>query len=250
MKWLIKETKGADPERNMAIDRELLISLATEQQVILHFYDWTVPCATYGYFLNPDLYINSNVSKNKLSLIKRPTGGGVIFHLWDFTFSLLIPVTHGLFSINTRDSYRNINCLIIQVLKKIIGSSSGLTLLQEELQTFNAYSSFFCMAQPSLQDIMLNGVKIGGGAQRRTKHGFLHQGTLSLSFPDFDFLSEVILPHLEIENAMQHYAGALLPMGHTQKEMDDFKKQLKESLKESLGFMDEMVLMDENGQFS
>jgi lipoate-protein ligase A len=49
------------------------------------------------------------------------------------------------------------------------------------------------MAKPTKYDVMWEGKKVGGGAQRRTKYGFLHQGTISLGRPDEEFLSGILL---------------------------------------------------------
>jgi lipoate-protein ligase A len=49
------------------------------------------------------------------------------------------------------------------------------------------------MARPTKYDVMLQGRKIAGAAQRKTKAGFLHQGTIALLCPDPELLGAVEL---------------------------------------------------------
>jgi lipoate-protein ligase A len=73
-------------------------------------------------------------------------------------------------------------------------------------------------------------MKLAGAAQRRTKLGFLHQGTISLAFPQVDLLQEVLLSNVEIVRAMETYTFA--PLGRVerveiiQKARGDLKEML------------------------
>ncbi len=76
----------------MACDSELLHQLAGNSRPILHLYDWASDSLTYGYFVNPAEYLNlSLLDKWRLSIARRPTGGGLLFHTCDLAFSLSYP---------------------------------------------------------------------------------------------------------------------------------------------------------------
>lgn len=95
------------------------------------------------------------------------------------------------------------------------------------------------MAKPTRYDVVHQGVKIAGAAQRRTKRGFLHQGTISLGFPEEKWLREILLSQESVFSAMASYSFA--PLGKTysqemlqetrqavaQKLTDAFRKRLK-----------------------
>lgn len=194
MKWKIIDTGKATAKENMAIDYAFLRDLPNIQQPILHLYDWEGESATFGHFLDPYKYLDRNAVKNQgLQLAKRPTGGGIIFHLTDFAYSLLIPASHPNYSVNTLQNYAFVNNIIAKVMQKFLGTNEVPNLLQSEPQISNPYAKHFCMAQPTQYDVMWGGKKIGGGAQRRTKYGFLHQGTISLIKPDLGFLENVLI---------------------------------------------------------
>ena len=71
------------------------------------------------------------------------------------------------------------------------------------------------MADPTVYDVMVDGKKVVGGAQRRTKHGFLHQGSISLGVPDLHFLRSVLknaaVADLMRENSYPLAGPELLP---------------------------------------
>lgn len=207
--WRILDTGTADAEKNMAIDRELLQQLTIESQPILHLYDWKGPSATYGYFVNPFNYFDpAGVKRHRLRLAKRPTGGGIVFHLWDVAFSVLIPSQHPQFSFNTLDNYAFINRAVSEAIRAWRGVEPQL--LYRSSEACNEPCSQFCMAMPVQYDVMIDSRKVGGGAQRRTRHGFLHQGTISLLEPDISLLRELFLPGISVVDAIAANSYALM----------------------------------------
>ncbi len=58
------------------------------------------------------------------------------------------------------------------------------------------------MAHPTKFDIMLDGRKVGGAAQRRTKHGLLHQGSICLTNVPEDCLAEVLVSGSQVAQSM------------------------------------------------
>ena len=83
------------------------------------------------------------------------------------------------------------------------------------------------MARPTIYDVVYNGLKIAGAAQRRTKKGYLHQGTISLASPDLGLLNEILLSKEEITGAMEAYSFAPCK---TQDELRKAKIDLQELL--------------------
>jgi lipoate-protein ligase A len=192
----------------MSTDANLLSTL---EMPTLHFYDWQKPSATYGHFI--DLREHFDVSKIVsfgVSLARRPTGGGIVFHIWDLAFSFLLPVDHPAFSENTLENYRFVNEVVLEVVQEYL-SLNNLSLISGPAAALGPNCNHFCMARPTIYDVVHNGLKIAGAAQRRTKKGYLHQGTISLAAPDLELLREVLLSNTEISAAMTAYSFA--PLG-------------------------------------
>jgi lipoate---protein ligase len=230
-KWTILDTGRANAVENMAIDAKLLESMKnqTAAQPTLHFYEWTAKSVTYGLFIEPSALLNMDqVKKESLQLAQRPTGGGVIFHLSDFAFSLLIPQTHHAYSINPLNNYAFVNELVIEVIKRFSGKAAAPYLLSNEAQIPKSSPlSHFCMAKPTKFDVMLHGRKVGGGAQRRTRFGILHQGTISLSFPPESLLRN-LLRDPQVLNAMLEHTFPLLSGMPSTNEIEEARQQIRD----------------------
>jgi len=226
VKWTIIDTGVSSAERNMEIDGELLEGLVNETSPILHLYSWDAPSATYGHFIDPYTFLNvETVRKRGLDLARRPTGGGIIFHTTDFAFSLLVPATHSEYSINTLDNYAFVNALVIAIVRRFMNQTHLCTLLPEEPLPLHPHSRNFCMAKPTKFDVMLDGRKVGGGAQRRTKHGYLHQGSISLAMPEASFLESLVIP--EVLEEMQKNTYALLGSSVGDQKLSEARQELR-----------------------
>lgn len=228
MAWNVLETKAASAEENMQMDAKLLENLEGQERPILHLYEWEKPSATFGYFVKPEELLDlAEAEKNGLDLARRPTGGGVVFHLWDLAFSVLVPAKSELFSTNTLDNYNLVNRVVKDVVKEFIGISDEIGLIPDDAPYQDQTCTHFCMARPTKYDVMLQGRKIAGAAQRKTKDGFLHQGTIALLRPDEKLLSAV-LPSAAVREAMMQNTFPLLS---EQKSLKEGRKQLCEQLK-------------------
>lgn len=195
---------------NMQADIQLLESLESNPRKIVHLYSWVAPSATYGYFLDPDRYFNADSIKNKtIQIARRPTGGGIIFHHCDLAFSVLIPSCHPSYSINTLENYAVVNNAVAEAIQSYL-KGEKLDLLQQELKPCSAHLCHFCMAHPTKYDVLLEGRKVAGGAQRRTKYGLLHQGTISLYLPQKNYLKNVLLTSQDVAETMEKYSWPLL----------------------------------------
>jgi lipoate-protein ligase A len=233
MSWKIIDTGPEKAKVIMQKDQDLLASIQDQKDPILHFYEWNGASATYGYFVDPaDFFCIEAVEKAGLSLARRPTGGGIIFHLWDFAFSALVPSSHERFSENTMENYAFINQAVLQVVQDFLGVQGELELTPTDAALLGKGCERFCMAKPTRYDVMWHGKKIAGAAQRKTKHGFLHQGSISLVMPSLEFLRSVLRPELSVLDAMATFTSPLLGAGRIGEEKAVF--QAKEKIKELL----------------
>lgn len=231
MNWQILNTGRASAERNMELDRQLLLKLDAQGPAILRFYDWTGDSATYGYFTTPSKFLKEDaIQHNQLQLARRPTGGGILFHLCDLTFSLLIPADHPDFSLNTLENYCYVNQLIAKAVYRFMGMKEPLQLFELNEKNEIPACNHFCMAQPSMYDVMLKGKKVAGGAQRRTKVGYLHQGTISLAMPPESYLRNVLLPESLVLESMQHYTASILGTDVSPAILTTARRELQECL--------------------
>src|SRR5579872_6746747 len=114
----ILDTGIDSAEANMRFDEKLLNQLEAQGNPILHLYQWSRPSATFGYFIRPEKHLDlENAAKNHLDLARRPTGGGIVFHIWDLAFSFLMPAEHPHFSIGTLQNYQFVNKAVLETVQ-------------------------------------------------------------------------------------------------------------------------------------
>ncbi len=104
--WLLLQSGPGDPALNMALDEALLESMPRLGRPVLRFYGWTEPAATFGYFQK---YADVERATYLRPLIRRPTGGGIVPHDADWTYSLVFQSGHEWHSLKAGESYRRVH---------------------------------------------------------------------------------------------------------------------------------------------
>jgi lipoate-protein ligase A len=170
--WFLWQDAGRDAADNMAAD-EILLHHTQDLGVVLRFYQWQTPTISIGYFQPL-----SSAPEGKHQIVRRPTGGGVVDHRNDFTFSLVFPVTSPLYAVDRFESYRLINSTVAAALRNL---SVTCHLHTEDIPKTVDRARMLCFQQPAKHDVVGANGKICGGAQRRRSTGMLHQGSIDLS---------------------------------------------------------------------
>lgn len=229
--WEILDTGRQNAEENMRLDAQLLEKADSFSKPVLHLYEWEGDSATYGYFTDPAKLLDlDQVKKHSLNLARRPTGGGIIFHIWDMAFSVVVPAHCPEFSINTLDNYAFVNNAVLAAIKEFLGGKPPLSLTPIDFSSWDPDCAHFCMAKPTKYDVMWEGKKIAGAAQRKTKKGFLHQGTIALVMPPPDYLSRILRPGTQVSDAMQAHTCPILGEVASADQLRSAKKKLRLAL--------------------
>lgn len=150
---------------NMAID-EALLKIATGP--IIRFYRWDHPALSFGYFGKFADVVNHEGERD---MVRRWTGGGIVFHGNDLTYSLVIPPRDPAFSKSWMSIYEETHAAIQAAL---IGDGKNTELAENAAPKI----SEACFANAVRADVLWNGRKIAGAAQRRTRGGLLQQGSI------------------------------------------------------------------------
>lgn len=152
----------------MAWDEVALDHVAALKSPLLRFYDWTEPCATFGYF---QAYQDVTKLTQYRPLIRRPTGGGLVAHTNDWTYSLALPPENPWFKLRSKESYRQLHSWVRDALQK----GHVATRLNPAK---NPAGPGACFIGAEEDDLVDGNGKIAGAAQRRTRAGFLIQGSI------------------------------------------------------------------------
>jgi len=159
---------------NMAVDE---VVLKESSVPILRAYRWSNPSASFGYFES-----HSDVAKQHpgRDLVRRWTGGGVVLHGEDFTYSLMVPAGSSFLKLRAARSYMAIHRLIAKTMQE-----SGIPASMAQNASPKISRACFENAVPN--DVLLENRKIAGAAQRRSKFGLLHQGSIQYANLDPGF---------------------------------------------------------------
>src|SRR5271170_3410674 len=116
MNWFLLQSGPCPAAFNMALDEALLEAVSRLGKPVLRFYGWMEPAATFGYFQKI-----SEVERATLlrPLIRRPTGGGIVPHDADWTYSFVVPPDHEWYSFKAIESYRRIHEWIQSAFAKL-----------------------------------------------------------------------------------------------------------------------------------
>jgi lipoate-protein ligase A len=187
MNWLILNSGKCAAAFNMALDEALLEAMPRLQTPVLRFYGWTQPAATFGYFQK---YAEVEAVTKLRPLIRRPTGGGIVPHDADWTYSAVFPPGHEWHSLKAEESYRRIHDWLRLAFAELTVETELALCCQKSLPGQ-------CFIGHEKSDLLWRGKKIAGAAQRRNKLGLLIQGSVQ---------SPVPLVRMDWENAMRAVA--------------------------------------------
>ncbi len=166
--WLLLQSGPGESAFNMALDEALLENAPEIAQPILRFYSWTEPAASFGY---SQKYSEMERVTMLRPLIRRLTGGGLVPHDADWTYSLIFPPNHSWHNLKAIESYQKIHEWIRDAFAKINIATELSPSGQKEI-------SAQCFIGAEKSDLLWHGKKIAGAAQRRTKKGLLIQGSV------------------------------------------------------------------------
>jgi lipoyl(octanoyl) transferase len=150
---------------NMALDEALLETTASPT---LRFYRWRSLALSFGYFGS---YADAASHRGDREIVRRWTGGGVVPHGDDLTYSVVIPTGHPFFVRSSLAIYSDLHAAIREALKE-----NGI-----DATLANAVSPKVgeeCFANAVKADVISQGQKIAGAAHRRSRAGLLHQGSI------------------------------------------------------------------------
>lgn len=152
----------------MALDEALLEAMPRLGQPVLRFYGWTEPAASFGYFQKIAEVERATMLR---PLVRRPTGGGMVPHDADWTYSLAFPTSHEWYSLRAEESYRRVH-------EWIKAAFDRLDVPTELAEASRKSGPGQCFVGYEKHDLLWRGKKIAGAAQRRTRNGLLIQGSV------------------------------------------------------------------------
>lgn len=176
-RWRLLDSGAADGATNMAIDHALLDRAAGphgHNEAVLRIYRWARPTLSFGLHERARIPREA-LAAHEVDVVRRPTGGRALLHHREVTYSVTAPLSDGS-SIGLGESYRAINALLRAALAR-------LGVAAEEAPRrgrASAPDGAPCFAEPNLGELVVDGRKLVGSAQRRDAQALLQHGSILL----------------------------------------------------------------------
>ena len=169
---------GDGPE-NMALDDALLEAIgATDADALLRVYGWSVPTLSLGYFQRLG-EVRSEMRWRDVPIVRRPTGGGAIWHEHELTYALAVRESHRLVR-PSRQLYQAVHAAI----------SSGLVHLGipavRRGEVFppgdcERIRPILCFSDLCPEDVVFKNKKIVGSCAASARGAVLQHGSILLA---------------------------------------------------------------------
>ncbi len=192
--WRILPFKTYNAFENMAIDEAILVDADSGRSIpTLRFYGWSPPAVSLGYFQDFNKEVNlDNCRSLGIDIVRRPTGGKAVLHENEITYSVVSSKDNPLFPDNILGTYKVISSCLVEALFSI-GIDASIADSSYRQNGTNIMKSL-CFSEPSRFELLVDGRKICGSAQVRTKNAFLQHGSLLLSFEP-ERAVQILCPH-------------------------------------------------------
>ena len=159
----------------MALDEALLRAVS---KPTLRIYRWNSPWVSFGYFQEIGRVYESFPG---FPVVRRWTGGGMVSHGEDLTFSLAIPTGEKVSKESPTTLYKKIHGALALLIR------SRLPLPVQLAGSQDLRPGLLCFQAPVNDDLLILGKKVLGGAIRRSGGGVLYQGSLRIrDIPGWD----------------------------------------------------------------
>ena len=172
----------------MALDQ---VMWESARRPALRIYQWDHPALSFGYFGE---FKEVAQYRGERELVRRCTGGGIVFHGADLTYALVVPATERVNAESSLAIYEFVHRAIVQTMRvcdipatllpQTDGRRFALRNATPTTETISggvaqrATSTGACFANPVVADVMMGEQKIAGAAQRRSRGGLLQQGSI------------------------------------------------------------------------
>jgi lipoate-protein ligase A len=171
--WRLLLDGPADAAWNMSVDESLLLH-AADSAPVLRLYAWREPSVSLGFRQAEPGWL-ARCDALGVDVVRRVTGGGAVLHAGDLTYSVAAPVDAPGLPSDLRGSYEWIRARLVAGLEAagLAASPSCARPGADRLE--------LCFAGATGYEIELDGEKLVGSAQRRTRRGFLQHGSIRIS---------------------------------------------------------------------
>ena len=186
-----------DAPENMRRDRELLRAVEEGAEPVLRLFQFAPHGITLGASQRPERELDlERCAADRIAWAVRPTGGRAIFHAQEWTYSLAASIHDPDWGGSQAEAYGRMSRRIAASLARLgvpaaLARGRGSRSAPERLPGLPAAP---CFASAARHEVVLDGRKLVGSAQRRTRNALLQQGSLLLGDGHLRLVDYLALP--------------------------------------------------------
>jgi lipoate-protein ligase A len=169
--WRFLDSGPLDGAEQMSLDAGLMDRARETGESLLRVYGWSRPTLSFGRHesvrgrFSPEALERSNVGA-----VRRPTGGRVLMHHREVTYSVTAPAPDGE---RLKESYRRINAILMSAIARL-----GVRVAEAPGAGPRRPGGAACFAEPSEGELVVDGRKLVGSAQVRERGALLQHGSI------------------------------------------------------------------------
>lgn len=163
---------------NMAVDSAIIEKFKVDSVLpTIRFFWFDPPCVSIGRLQCPDSLCNMGYY-----LVRRPTGGRAVVHKDDLSYSIVCKRDNPVFGGNVLETFMKSSRLLVEAVR-LLGIDAEIVRARS-----GSERPPLCFQSKSRYEVVSDGKKIIGSAQKREGEFILLQGSISL-----DLLRETII---------------------------------------------------------
>ena len=182
--WRLIQSPKLSGQSNMRSDLQIFNAFEKGSGIsTLRIYSWQPQCISLGYSQKTKDLIDEQKAKSLgWDVVKRPTGGGIVFHNEaEVTYSLVTAIDNPILPAEMISSYKKILEAIVCAIRKA-GIDANIARVDRPLRPVGLRArptrNLLCFSYPAEHEIVVNSKKIVGSAQKRGKRALLQQGSI------------------------------------------------------------------------
>ncbi len=188
--WRFLEVGAFSGARNMALDEAILAEVeAGRSPPTVRVYGWNPSCLSLGHSQDPATELDlPRVREMGHGLVLRATGGRAVLHAGELTYSVIAPANAAPWCASQSLSYAFISRAVAAALADG-GFGTALDRGYPVEKPAAARAMTPCFSSTARSEVVWNGRKVVGSAQRRLRDCFLQHGSVLVSEAHRDIVS-------------------------------------------------------------
>ena len=180
--WRMIQDSPCDGSLNMLTDHAILFACNEgKSPATLRLYGWKRPTLSIGYSQDISKHIDiESCQKNNIPVVRRFTGGRALLHQYELTYSVIAPIPHSAFTATLKGSFEKISQAILESLKIGGIEAAQVSARKGKRKNTESKNSPACFSVSNHCEIIFQGKKLVGSAQRRLRSAFLQHGSIIL----------------------------------------------------------------------